>query len=490
MNEQVPLPSEIWERTPAEAQALILRLLESVQQLRERIVQQEQRNTEQEKRIASLEERLKLDSNNSSKPPSTDPPSVKQERPPKKSKKKRGGQPGHKGHHRELVPLEQVNQVIVLKPEVCEHCQTSLAGEDDAPQRHQVTELPPIQPIVTEYQQHRLTCPKCGKKTRAKLPPGVPTGCFGPRFQATLSLLSGVCLLPKRMIEHVADVVFGTQVGLGSVCALEERTAEALESPYQEAHQAIKQSTVCHLDETGWKINKQRSWLWVATTALVTVFLLSLSRGSKVAKQLVEEEYKGLLVTDRWCAYNWFDPKRRQLCWSHLLREFEKWTLRKGESTRWGQHLLLQTRRLFHWWHRIRDGTLSKRYYQARMRQVRSEVEYFLERASKCDHEKTAATARQLLKQKESLWTFLREEGVEPTNNAAERALRPAVIWRKRCFGSDSEKGKQFVERILTVAYTLKQQKRDVLEYLTAAIKAHGLGQPPPSLLPLPHSTP
>jgi transposase len=479
MNEVQPLPAEIWEQTPKEAQALILQLLKLVQ--------------EEEKRIAHLEERLGLNSTNSSKPPSTDPPSIKKQPHPSKKnkkKKKRGAQPGHKGHHRILLPTEEVDEVVPLLPSTCAHCQAPLFGQDPSPQRHQVTEIPPLRPTVTEYQLHQVSCPSCGHTTRASLPQGVSWSSFGPRLHAMLAILSGVCFLPRRMIARVMDSFFGVQWGLGSASAMEERTTQALEAPYQEARQAIGQSSCCHLDETGFRLEKKRCWLWVATTTVLTGFLLSFSRSSKVVKELLQEDYKGILVSDRWSAYNWFEPKRRQLCWSHLKREFEKWTLREGESERIGSSLLEATRRLFRNWQRIRDGTLSAKFFAARMRRIRREVEYFLLRASKCEEKKTAGTAQQILKYKESLWTYVREEGVEPTNNAAERALRPAVIWRKRSFGADSEKGRRFVERILTVSYTLRQQKRDVLEFLKEAIEAQWKGLPPPSLLPSPDLTP
>jgi transposase len=329
-----------------------------------------------------------------------------------------------------------------------------------------------------------LSCPACGTETCAELPPGVPQGAFGPRLQAMVSLLSGRYRLSKRDTEEVMDDFFQADVSTGSVCALEQRTSEAIREPVEEAREYVKGQPAVHMDETGWREANQKAWLWVAATSLVTVFLIRCSRGGQVAREMLGETFKGILNSDRWSAYNWLPVSLRQLCWSHLLRDFQAFVERGGESRRIGEAILAQSDQMFDWWHRIRDGTMTRAAFQAKMKPVQQKVGQLLRQGTACAHDKTAGTCRDILKREEALWTFVRVEGVEPTNNLGERQVRHGVIWRKICFGTQSEAGSRFAERIMTVVSTLKQQKRNVLDYLTEACDAANWGQPAPSLLP------
>lgn len=471
MSEQNLLPDEIWQKTPPEAQALLLAMNERLAQL--------------EQMVAKLQEQLALNSQNSSKPPSSDgPKKPKKTKPKKKSRRKRGGQVGHKGSHRKLLPLEEVDALVECKPTECKSCQHPLVGEDPAPQRHQVAELPPIKPTITEYQLHQLTCLQCGEKTRGKLPQGVSPSAFGPRVEAFVALLSGAYFISRRAIRTLMDGFFGLELSVGSVCAMEKRASQALAGPVQEAKQKVKSSESCGVDETGFRQSKKKGWLWTVTTSCLTVFRFAFSRGSKVVKELLGANYYGVVHSDRWSAYNYLDDQQRQICWAHLKREFERWKLRGDESEHYGEKLLEQVGLLFKWYRDKREGNLSKALFGHRMKKMQKEVGGWLELASECEHPKTAATARNLLQHEVALWTFVYFEEAQPSNNWAERALRPAVIWRKRSFGADSEGGSRFVERILSVVYSLKQQKRDPLEYVTAACQARRSGQDPPSLLP------
>jgi transposase len=222
----------------------------------------------------------------------------------------------------------------------------------------------------------------------------------------------------------------------------------------------------------------------VAVTSLVTVFVMRLSRGGQVARELLGKGCCGILVTDRYSAYNWNPVRWRQLCWSHLLRDFEAIRGRGGASEAIGDALLEQAHQMFEWWHRVRDGTLKRSTFRSYMTPLRREVERLLEAGSQCGVAKTEGTCREILKRREALWTFVQVEGVEPTNNTAERAIRPGVQWRKGSFGTQSEDGSRFVESMMTVVATLKQQKHNVLDYLTAAHEAALRGEPAPSLLP------
>ena len=472
METQPPLPSDIWDRTPPEAQAYIEALVARVTAL--------------EATVKDLTERSEQNSHNSSRPPSSDGPSKKKRERRRRQPSGRGvgGQPGHRGQTRELIPVDEVDEVIALKPSSCAVCHHELAGEDPQPHRHQVLEIPPMCPVVTEYQVHRLDCEVCGATTIGAWPQGVPTGIIGPRAQAIASLCTGAYRLSKRTTQRVLDDLFGLSLSVGTISHLEAATTEALEAPVEEARAYVQEQASAHLDETGWREGGKRAWLWVASTTWVTVFLVRLSRGSQVAKELLGERFSGILVTDRWSAYNWYPVRWRQLCWAHLLRDFEAMIGRGGASKEIGEALKSQANQMFHWWHRVRDGTLSRSSFRTYMTPVRREVERLLEAGSCCEVDKTEGMCRDILKRRQALWTFVHLKGVEPTNNDGERAIRSGVLWRKVSFGTHSARGSRFAESMLTVVTTLKQQERHVLDYLTAACQAALCDEPAPSLLP------
>ena len=474
MNTTLPVLPELWEQTPLA--------------VREYIHPLEARVAALEATVQQLLERLQQDSHNSSRPPSSDPPHALRPRPRRGSSgRKRGGQPGHRGQPRTLRPIEDVDTVVPVKPQHCHRCRHALQGDDPQPYRHQVTELPPIKPVVTEYQLHRLLCPACGVPTRADLPLGVPPGGFGPRVQAIVALCTGAYRLSKRTPQEVMADLFGLPMSLGTIPHLEQATVQAVAEPVAEAHTYVRTQPVAHLDETGWREGRARAWLWVAVTAWGTVFVVRLSRGAQVAQTLLGERFCGILVTDRWSAYTWYPTHWRQICWAHLLRDFEAMMERGGRSQEIGEGLREQARQMFHAWHRVRDGSLTHAQFRVAMRPIRRAVARLLKAGQTCGVAKTEGVCREGLKVDDALWTFVRVEGVEPTNNAAERAIRPGVLWRKGSFGTQSAQGAQFVEAIMTVVATLKQPHRNVLAYLTDACQAAYSGMPAPSLLP-PHT--
>lgn len=470
MNIETP-PAEIsaedWNATPLAVRQLVVALFETVAHLQQR--------------VADLEERVNQNSGNSSQPPSADPP---QARPRPASGRKAGGQPGHTGHTRPLTPLSQVQQVNDLRPTTCGQCGALLLGDDPEPQRHQVTDLPRIEPQVSEYRRHALTCLVCGTLTSAEYPAAMPHGDFGPRLQATTGYLSGRLGLSHRDISETLAAMFHTEVALGSVPTLEQAVSDALAQPVAEAQTYVQHHPTANLDETGWREQAKRAWLWVAATPLVAVFLVLATRGATGAHQLLGEAFQGIVGSDRWSAYNWLDPQRRQLCWAHLKRDFQKLVERGDESQRLGEALLAQVESLFRLWHRVRDGTLSRLDFQTQVAPIRTRVQELLDQGAQCAHAQTRHTCENLLKREPALWTFVSREGVEPTNNHAERCLRRAVLWRRRSFGTQSETGSRFVARVLTTVTTLRLQRRDVLDYLTAACAAATRGDEPPSLLP------
>lgn len=459
--------------TPPAVKVLVLSLLDTVAAL--------------QRRVAELEERLNQTSRNSSKPPSSDPPQAppRPKQPP--SGRKAGGQPGHPGTGRLLKPRAQVQHLIVARPIACATCGALLLGEDPVPVRRQVTEVPRIEPEVTEYQRHTLTCLACGAHTQADWPPDMPTGSFGPRTQAMVGYVTGRLGVSQRDADEMLATVFHTELGLGTIPALEQAVSAAVAQPVAEAHAYVQTQPVNNVDETSWPERAQRGWLWITTTPLVTVFLLLATRGADGAKQLLGATFAGIVGSDRWSGYNWLDPNRRQLCWAHLKRDFQAFVERGGEAERIGRALLDSLAQLFGLWHRVRDGTLTRADFQSAMLPIQNRVgELLREGAQELAQEKTGRTCANLLKLEVALWTFVRVAGVEPTNNGAERPLRRAVLWRRRSFCTQSAEGSRFVERILTVVTTLRQQHRDVLDYLTEACAAANRGDPPPSLLPKP----
>jgi transposase len=437
-----------------------------------------------ERRVQELEAQLAKYSGNSSRPPSSDPPGAPPPAPPKRTGRTRGGQPGHDKQSRALVPPEQVTRTEVIKPQACRRCGGALEGDDPDPYRHQVIEVPKAAASVAEYQLHALDCPRCGISTRATLPAGVPSGNFGPRLQAIVAVCSGAYRMSKRGIEELVEDFFGVPISLGSVANLEQATSEAIKEPIQEIARAIHEAPVVHADETGWFERGKRAWLWVAITAHLALFLVRRGRGAQVAKELLGAAFAGILVSDRWSAYTWVDVARRQLCWAHLLRQFRGFKDYGPEASAIGRPLELLTEAMFHAWHRVRDGTMTRAKFQKLMTRLKKYVLLHLRDGLSCPVQRVAGRCREILTLEPALWTFVYVEGVEPTNNAAEHGVRHGVMWRKTSFGTDSPSGSRFVERILTVVTTLRLQGRNVLDYVTEACEAALQGRSPPSLLP------
>lgn len=442
----------------------------------------------QDKRIAELEAQLNQTSNNSSKPPSSDPPGAA--RPPKKGPtgRKPGGQPGHEKRGRELLPVERVNRVVDLVPERCGRCSGPLAGRDADPSRHQQVEIPPIAPEVTEYRCHALDCPNCGATTEAELP-AKAAPVFGEQLTALICVMMVQHRLSKRMTQRFLTDVLGVSLSLGMMPKLGAEMANALARPIAEAEAYVREQDSANADESGWFQGKKdgrnrRAWIWTFATSLVVVFRIHFSRGSGVPKQMLGENFTGILGTDRWSAYNWFDLGLRQLCWSHITRDFQSFIDRDGIGADIGRLLMAERHKMFHCWHRVRDGTLSREDFSEQMEPVRRSVGELLRDAQSRAEKKTAGMAGEMLKLEEALWTFIDVEAVEPTNNFAERCIRHAVMYRKTSFGTQSDAGSRFVERTLTALTTLNLQKRNVLDFLTRAMRAHREGTAPPSLLP------
>jgi transposase len=430
-------------------------------------------------RVAELEAKLGKDSSNSSLPPSTAHPHAKPPRPKSKSRRSPGGQPGHAKHQRALIPSEECQEVVSCVPTQCRRCGQPLTGVDPEPLRHQVWELPEIKPIVREYQQHRLLC-SCGCSTCGPLPAGVPTGQAGPQLIAFAALLMACFRQSKRRAAQFLSMILNQPASAGWLVVLQNRAAAAVQPAYEELAQQLPAQATLHIDESPTKEGKAKAWVWTFVAAAFTFFACRTSRAADVATQLLGTAYDGVVHCDRARMYWTFG--RLQWCWAHLKRDFQglidsPCTVRK----RLGYDLMRATKDLFGLWQKVRDGTLSHRAFQQQMQPIRARVEDYLLRGY-CDA-RVHGFCKELWEHRERLWTFVEVEGVQPTNNAAEQALRHAVIWRKLSFGTQSATGSRFVERMLTVIETCRRQKRNVYAWLTETVQAHIAGQLTPSLL-------
>lgn len=430
-------------------------------------------------RVGALEAQLKQNSSNSSKPPSSDGPHVKPA-PHRPSKgRQRGGQDGHSRHERTLLPADETHD---HKPTRCRQCQTPLAGDDPDPIIDQVLELPVKLRHVIHYRRHTLTCLECQTRTTAEPVPAAASG-FGPRLQATTAYLSGVGRLSKRSLRTLFADVCDIPMSLGSVSKLEAKTSAALEPIHAEALEHT-QGQDANVDETGWKQGPDRAWLWVAVTKMLTVFLIRPKRNRGAFDDLVGPT-PGVLTTDRYSVYTHLPAARRQVCWAHLRRDFQAMIDRANSGSSIGVELLAHADILFDHWQKVRDGTRTRRWFETTHREwLREEVRVLLTQGTGCSCGLTARVCRDILTVEASLWTFAAVLGIEPTNNAAERAVRHAVCWRKTSYGTDSETGSRFVERLLSVVASCRAQGRGVLAFLTQAITAHRDQTPSPSLLP------
>lgn len=420
---------------------------------------------------------------NSSLPPSTEHPHAKPAPQKDPSAKKPGGQPGHPKHERALIPPEQCQVIIPVQPETCRRCGEPLTGSDPEVIRHQVWDIPDIKPLVTEYQLHRLVCPCCQESTCGQLPPGVPRGQAGPRLIALTALLMGCFKQSKRRVALFLEQVLNQPCSPGWVVKLQDHATVVLTPAYEGLAQQLPAEAVLGIDESPTKEARLKSWLWVFVASTYTVFALRTTRAATVLQELLTEAFDGVVNCDR--AKMYWNQGRLQWCWAHLKRDFQALIDHPDPQVkRLGHDLMRPTRLLFRHWARCRDGTITRTGLVRLLRPIREEVDGLLLRGAFSGNPKLVGMCNPLYDHRDWLWTFMDVEGVEPTNNVSERALRPAVIWRKLSFGTQSARGSRFVETILTVVETCHRQSRNSFEYLTTAMQAHFAGQPTPSLLP------
>ena len=440
-----------------------------------------------EARIADLENQVqKLTPQNSSLPPSTQHPHAKPKRSKRGGRKrKRGGQNGHQKHQRELIPSEQCDDIIPLRPDACRRCGKPLTGMDPEPIRHQVWELPEIKPIVTEYQQQRLACPCCGITTCASLPPGIPNSQSGPRLVAFAGLLMGHFRQSKRRASLFLQDLLKMPCCPSLTVKMQNQVAGAIQVPYEQLKNELGNQGQLFMDESPTKQANKKAWLWAAVAPLYAVFAIFSSRKGDALPKLLGDSFKGIINCDR--AKMYWQAKRLQWCWAHLKRDFQALIDHPDKRVqRLGHDLMRQVKRMFQHWRRYKAGEISWETFRKYMSPVRKEIDHLLLRGKFSGNKRLVGMCHELYNHRQWLWTFVDVKGIEPTNNTAERALRPAVIYRKLSFGTQSESGSRFIERMLTVTETCRLQNRSAYEYLIEAVTAYFSNQAPPSLLPTP----
>ena len=464
---RIPLPLEVWESLHPSAKAHILVQQEQIAALQAQVAALGAHAAALGAHAAALEvEETK------GKP-----------RRQKVTDRRRGGQEGHRGHHRSLLPAEQVTHVVDHFPPVCGCGKALEAVPDPNPIRRQVLEMPPIQVEVTEHRCHRVLCPACSEVTTAELPADVPFGILGPRLLALVALLTGRFRMSRRDVEDYFRNVLGAPISLGCVKASEEVVSQSLAAPVEEATGAVQAAPAGNMDETGWRQENEKAALWIFNTPEIAVYRITAAKDGETFQEMLGN-FQGILGSDRATIYSSYPMERRQVCLAHVDRDFEKMIARGGDSKKVGRLGQAELDRAFALWHLHKEGTISRRGLRRRMASVQARMARVLDRGTECGHLKTQRTCANLRASLRAMFTFVRVEGVEPTNNSSERGLRPGVRWRRTSFGTQSEGGSRFVERMLTAAETCRRQGRNLLDFLAGAVQAFIAGKPAPTLLP------
>jgi transposase len=425
---------------------------------------------------------------NSSLPPSANPPGAKRPTVKRPTGRKPGGQMGHVGVSRELLPVERMDEVIPHRPTVCRHCDAALDPRRPARLvgRHQVAELPEVPVILSEHQSLACTCERCGKETRGLIPPEIAASTIGPRLCATIGLLGVWVKGSRRAVAEVVADVLGCPIALGSISAREAELSQALAEPYQQLVEQVAQAPVKYVDETGWKQHGKARSLFVAATDQAAVLRIEKTRTRPALLRLLDGQTLGVICSDRAGIYDLWPLGRRGLCWAHLKRDFVAMSERGGPGEMIGPEALDITSRVFALWRGFRRGRMSRKALRRSMNPLRKRMRKLLETGKDCGQKKTAGLCRALLKREKALWRFVKTPGLDPTNNLAERMLRPAVIWRKKSFGSHSTGGCIYAQRMLSVIQTLRLRGQDVVDYLAKAVQAHRRGLSPPAMATVP----
>jgi transposase len=345
-----------------------------------------------------------------------------------------------------------------------------------------VAELPPVSVIVTEHRTHRLRCPECRARTTARLPEGVGSSAFGSNLQAAIVTLTARNRISRRDMSELIGELFGIRLSVGAIDAICQRASTALADPHERLTASVLCSPTVNVDETGWITWGEQRTLWTATTSQAAVFRVAEDRHRARLKELLGD-YDGIVCSDRWWAYDHLDPGCRQVCWCHLERDFRRHSEGVGEQRTFGETGLQLTGKLFGAWQGFQQHG-NRRRLKRELGPIQHQLRSLLERAGR----KSTYTryhrvfANKLLHLWPALWTFATTEGVQPTNNAAERSLRGPVIHRKLSHGTRSDDGERFIERALSASITCRLQHRSLFAYLRELLTNHNRGHPLPTL--------
>jgi transposase len=441
------------------------------------------------KRVAELEEKLGRNSRNSHQPPSSDTPDERKKRSRDKSSnsRKRGGQPGHGGARRELLPEAEVDEIVDLYPGECESCWEPLPEvPDPCASRYQQTEMPPVRPHTTEWRRHQVTCPHCGYRTRAAHDEKViPQSPFGPRLMAIMAMITGIYHVSRRSAVGLLSDLLGVRVSLGALSAVEARVGEAVQPVVDEAWDQVRGAGVKHTDGTSWYQAGLSMALWTIATRAATVFRI-VANNSKATLRPLYGALTGIMVSDRATSLTFWAMERRQICWAHLIRKFVSFSERDGPAGTVGKQLLDYAALVFEYWHDHKAGKLDRATLALWMAPVKNQLREILDRAAAAGIAHVSGACADIVEHEPALWTFVDTDGVEPTNNHAEREIRAFVLWRKRSFGTQSARGNVFAANMMTVAHTARKQKRNVLALLVGCCKAQREGTRAPSFFDVP----
>ncbi|MGZ4180421.1 MAG: IS66 family transposase [Solirubrobacteraceae bacterium] len=453
-----------------------------------------------EERLARLEAQQRQDSRTSSKPPSSDPPKTRaQRRAEARAKAKElmrregerrqaGGQSGHRGAGRGLRPDDQIDEIVDHYPDTCGGCGRQFPAEQRRPRRrfgrHQVAELPPISVVWTEHRTHQLRCRHCLARTSGRLPDGIGACAFGPRLRAAVVTLTARHRVSRRGIAELARDLFGVSLSTGAAAAICQRASQALAGPHLQLQDWVLDQPAVHVDETGWRTRGEGRALWTATTPDAAVFVIAEHCNREQFNALVGTTYPGIVVSDRWNGYSHLDPHRRQVCWSHIQRDFRRHADGLGDQKTFGEKGVPLADQVFKAWRSYQHEHHDHDRLQAEIAPIQTQLRQLLEDASpkKARNRWHRQFANNLLKVWPALWTFASIDGIEPTNNPAERALRGPVIHRKLSLGTQSNDGERFAERALSAAATCRMQRRSLFTYLTELLAAHARDDPFPAL--------
>jgi transposase len=463
-------------------------------------------NARLEERVGKLEEQTRASSRSSSVAPSADTAMSRQERRAlarAKTKellkkdgqgRKAGGQPGHQGSGRGLLGEDQMSEIRHHYPSECSGCGREFTGVEKVPRwgagRHQVAELPAIAVEYVEHRTHLLRCPGCHKRTRGTLGV-VGDSAFGPVLQAVLVALTARNRISRRDLSELAGELFGVRVSTGAIDEICQRASTLLAGPHQRLVAGVLGSGAINVDETGWFLAGENRSMWIAATPDAAIFRIVADRHRDRLIELLGPAFEGIVTSDRWWAYDHLDPEQRQACWSHLQRDFRFHSEGLALQKTFGEAGLQLTGRMFKTWHAFTEHQDRERLIRE-MKPIQDQLLALLEHAAQKTkrHRLHRRFANNLLKIWPALWTFVTIDGVTPTNNAAERALRGPVIHRKLSHGNQSDAGERFTERSLSASLTCRLQHPSLYTYLHELLTAHQTGGArfPPSPDPTPHN--